>query len=429
MPEVQCKRRKSQKTCEKAPICKWSDDKCAFKVSPPKRVICSLRKEKSCKLVPEVCEWNGVKCLKLVAKAAPAQPKATSPPAQPKAASPPAQPKAPSPPAQPKAPSPQKAPSPPKAATPKMTNKHCTQISNNPSFTAIIDLKNDPKEKYDSSYRQTTNIHLGQRKLMLSEIQALNKFYQKYNTAPHILYIGAAPGIHLLTLSEMFPDVKFTLYDGAKFDRRLHNKPQFDLHEGEYFTDDVCNQLKDKYDNLLLISDIRLGDDDRNKFQQGVMRDMELQEQWTKILKPKMALLKFRLSYNMKHGDTLKYLKGDLLYGIWPKPLSGETRLLVTNCTKTQDYDFKSYEEALFYHNKNRRPTCTKTIPEAFAKYISNNDNIYCSCYDCIAELKILQEYAKQFNKDFDKVVINFGKSMNWQHKPAFQRAKPPFRK
>jgi hypothetical protein len=309
-----------------------------------------------------------------------------------------------------------------------LTNKHCTTFDagKDETFKSTLDF-NGPKEPFDHKYK-SNNIHLGQRKLMLSEIQVLTQYYTRYTGHPTVLYVGAAIGTHLLALSVMFPDVKFVLYDGAKFDKRLHKHPDvFEIHEGTsgFFTDDTCKEIVEsgRYnpDTLIFVSDIRL---EETEFEWGVERDMMAQQKWVKMLVPKLSLLKFRMSYNMNVGDKLNYLKGDLLYGIWPKPLSGETRLLVEqeNVSKYKQYDFGDYEGIMFYHNKYVRPFCLSKIPKKFVRYVTAKNNIYCSCYDCFMELTILDEYSKLFKKPFDTTVTFFGISMNRTKTLAFQK-------
>jgi hypothetical protein len=308
-----------------------------------------------------------------------------------------------------------------------LNNRHCMLYNKEKdfSFKDYVDMKDkNHREPYNKHFKSQTNVHMGQRKLMLSEIQLLTHYYKKHSEYPLVVYVGAAPGIHLATLSNMFPHVKFILYDGAKFHESLKKNNAFELHEGRdgFFTDDTCKSIKEKVDsnNLIFVSDIRLGEEN---FQGGVERDMESQQRWVQMLNPKMSLLKFRMSYNMKHGEKLKYMKGKIMYGIWPKPLSGETRLLVEQADNNNiiDYDFKTYEELMFFHNKYKRPFCMNKVPEKYEKYISGAQNIYCPCYDCMLELNVLNNYSKLYNKSFDDVVTSFGKSMNWQKKVAFQ--------
>ncbi len=66
-------------------------------------------------------------------------------------------------------------------------------------------------------------LHWGQLKLFLSEVEFILLAYEqrkkdKLEHLPiHLVYAGAAPGNHILTLYELFPDVYFHLYDPNNF--------------------------------------------------------------------------------------------------------------------------------------------------------------------------------------------------------------------
>ncbi len=253
---------------------------------------------------------------------------------------------------------------------------------------------------YDK-HRRPANQHLGQRKLMLSEIQFLTVYYSRNTRHPTVLYVGAAPGSHLLFLHALFPHVKFMLYDGASFDARLRTRPDvFELHN-DFFTLETCLHLRSTLTratlvNLLFISDIRLSAATSVKFEQQVQRDMEQQAEWVRALRPQYSLLKFRFPYLPHRTKTMPYLKGDLYYGVWPKATSGETRLLVSRSSaeQVQKYDFKAYEENLHFHNVVRRRHCFAgqlRLSEDEQKLIDSGK--YCSCYDCLSELAIYKTY------------------------------------
>lgn len=347
--KVVCKRRKYQKTCQASELCKWENDRCDDKVAVAKSVKCNLRRsEKTC-VGSDLCAWKDDKCgFKSVAK-------------------------------------------PDLLALP---NRHCKYVaSQDLVFDTQVRLK-DPKYKevYDPNYK-SHNMHLGQRKLLMSEIQMLTAYYaDKPEKDPVILYIGAAPGSHLITLLTLFPRIKFILYDGAKFDPNLRKNKRFELHN-EFF-DDAKAAAYAGYKHLLFVSDIRLTE---TQFEAGVMRDMKMQADWVKIIDPVMSLLKFRISYDSKPGDKIKYLKGTLLFGIWAKPLSGETRLLVKQADnkKMVSYDFSKYEQTQFYHNKQVRPFCFRQAYDKFSKQMSK----YCPCYDCFAELMVLSDFCRLDNR------------------------------
>ena len=56
--------------------------------------------------------------------------------------------------------------------------------------------------------------HLGQLKLLISEIMFLTRKAQPGNK---ILYIGVAEGYHISYLADMSPDLNFDLWDKTKF--------------------------------------------------------------------------------------------------------------------------------------------------------------------------------------------------------------------
>lgn len=284
-------------------------------------------------------------------------------------------------------------------------------------FEKILNLDDTHicKEAY-STESLNTNIHIGQRKLLLSEIQLLNRYYSKYpKIDPTLIYIGSATGSHLLTLHKMFPNVKFVLYDYAKFDPKLGKLPNvFELHEGDdgFFTTEKCIAIMPKYSKIpvIFVSDIRQNNIGTwQQFEEGVERDLIFQMDWVKILNPVMSLLKFRIPFNKGTSYKMPYLKGEIYYGIWAPPMSAETRLLVEKPDNKNIvyYDFTKYEQAMFFHNKFVRQYC---FDSEYKDYISRSDNPYCFCYDCVAELSVLDDYAKLKKKPLKEVIKMFGK-------------------
>jgi hypothetical protein len=303
----------------------------------------------------------------------------------------------------------------------EMNNRHCNLVSSSKNtlpFSHTLTYKH--LEKYDEKLK-VDNIHLGQRKLLLSEIQLLTTYYKKNKEHPIVCYLGSAPGSHLLFLSYLFPFVKFILFDGSPMDPKLKLHKRYELHNA-FFTDDVCREIKDrKLDNLLLISDIRLGSTDKTKFEDQVSRDNELQLGWLKILKPKYSLMKFRLPYTLKHGQSITYVKGKIMMQVWPPKTSGETRLLVTkaNINKTEKYDFKSYEESLFFHNKYTRSYCfpKSIVPEVAATSIGQD---YCTCYDCMGEIYTFTDYLALKDNNHIGKTLKFADIVKESKKPVY---------
>jgi hypothetical protein len=314
----------------------------------------------------------------------------------------------------------------------KLKNKHCylyaEQQDNELPFSLEIDL-NDVAHTapYDETYQPLTNVHMGQRKLLLSEIQLMIEYYKTYGKdstkTPLILYIGSAPGIHLPYLHRMFPKLKFVLYDGAKFDKSLYQSPEtFEIHDGPdgFFTTEKALELKEKYDNydLLFVCDIRLSSDNISEAGKNVMKDMRNQEEWVRILNPLISLLKFRTPYYMK--DDLTYMSGKLLYGIWRPPKSTESRLLThqKEIYENKQYNGTIYEENHFYHNKYIRPFTFRQAFTDFNHYISEK-NLYCACFDCYAELTIIKEYSELI-PILNTTLTNIGEVIEHINNPYF---------
>lgn len=261
---------------------------------------------------------------------------------------------------------------------------------------------------YDAELAKTLkdkNVHQGQRKLLLSEIQLLTEHYKKKSAKdPIVAYVGSAPGTHLLFLHALFPRVQFILWDGAPFDPALTTKKEVFELRNEFFDERTCAVLKKRMSTkeakkrpLLFVSDIRSASPHSATFEVQVMHDLLSQKRWTELLRPAMALLKFRLPYTLEDGDVFKYLRGKLFYGIWPTHQSGETRLLVTPDDLGNDieYDFTSYEQVMFHHNAITRRTCIAPdrIPDEFKSLVGRG--LYCTCFDCLSELSVYARYLK----------------------------------
>jgi hypothetical protein len=328
-------------------------------------------------------------------------------------------------------------------------NRHCKYVSaaaHAIPFKTTLDLARRPAwmaEPYSKAaeqelFKQKANIHVGQRKLLLSEVQLLTMYYKRNTIHPTVVYVGAAPGHHIRFLHILFPKIEFILYDGAPYEPALRaaaastaaNKAKiYELHNS-FFTDDTCREIAArKLQKLIFISDIRMGEDNKNRFEDLVGRDNAAQRGWVNILKPAYSLLKFRLPYSLKHGQKMSYVKGKIMYQVWPPMASGETRLLVhkDDIKKEMDYDFKTYEEALFYHNRWTRRYCfvKEAAASAAALPLANHDTD-CPCYDCVAEKFTWLDYLK-LNRErtgasaTDRRLASIGAILKEASKPEYR--------
>jgi hypothetical protein len=86
-----------------------------------------------------------------------------------------------------------------------------------PPIIQFDDIKDDIP--YQSS-NLNMGLHIGQRKLLLSEVQFLT-----YHETEYCIYAGSAPGHKTHYLSQLFPNIKFILVDPNQFDLVLADIP------------------------------------------------------------------------------------------------------------------------------------------------------------------------------------------------------------
>lgn len=234
------------------------------------------------------------------------------------------------------------------------------------------------KLNYRDTITARSGKHFGQRKLLMSEVEFLNKYGHLSN---EVVYAGAAPGIHIPLLLTLFPH-KFHLYDPASFNNKLKKLPRIMIHSQLFGIDDA-KKYRDK--GVLFISDVRRVSKD---FEAGVLDDLKIQVDWIQAIKPKAAMLKFRVPFNNKHMD---YFDGDYYLQAWAPAHSTETRLIMDK--KQMKLPFKrisekEYESKLFYHNVVNRVIKTYKVPYGKEK---NGEKV--GNYDIAREAYIWKEY------------------------------------
>lgn len=259
----------------------------------------------------------------------------------------------------------------------------------------ILNLETAPRAAYNRREEEIkTIVHVGQRKLLVTEIEFITRFTMP-DKLTYVVYAGAAGGRHQEILNKMFPNVQFLLYDPHRFVIKTgRNRQVFQ----EFFTTSTAQELATKFSRedaqCLFISDVRRVEENITELQkqQLVLGDLQTQRIWLQILNPAASLLKFVMPYPIPGvPSTVEYFNGIIFLQPWAGATSSETRLLVTTNRSIKEYDVKQYEETLFYHNTVIRTTYYQNVEGV------PTDLIGCHCYDCAAELFVLGKYIQKY--------------------------------
>lgn len=240
-----------------------------------------------------------------------------------------------------------------------------------PTASAWMDAETTPtgltRPKQSQNAGQLMNLHLGQRKLCMSEVLALNHFLSAADEKCVVVYAGAAAGQHIPFLSRLYPGATFELYDPAPFKMVGADPERLHVHN-VFFTDEVAASWAGKCD--VFICDIRLvnpggGQNNMRAFEVQVGADMAAQDRWSRLIRPRLGCcLKFRPPFldeewSRIQGDTMEYIKGRVMWQCWPPAMSAEGRLIVEaqdSAAPPMTYDVRAHENKCYAHNAVTRP-------------------------------------------------------------------------
>ena len=192
------------------------------------------------------------------------------------------------------------------------------------NFYTILDDK-FKRMSYKSGMPYKSSIHIGQLKLLLSEIRIIehglyelwsegrlsmngNKFGE-CDRPVVVIAPGGAAGYHFTQLCKLLPKLTFELIDPNPFDPELVKYPQISTHR-KFFTDETAEFYIDKYSKehvIIIVSDIRSADHRKssaNKVEEDVNRDMKMQDRWFRIINPDFCIYKFRTAYNFTSAKS-----------------------------------------------------------------------------------------------------------------------------
>lgn len=284
----------------------------------------------------------------------------------------------------------------------------------------IFYLNDDfPRRPYSSKIKsEYPTYHIGQLKLLMTEIFFLTEKLGSIDEYCVCVYIGSAGGFHIPILANMFPHILFILYDGAK--HYINPSHNIVIHQELFLEHNV-----DMYKNMKVyfISDIRVPDNDYLKFERNVYTDNLLNRNIVMELKPKESLLKFRFPYEIDSIDEKIHHNGKFLLQMFAPVKSSETRLIPYNNEELIEGNNILYEEQMMYFNTMYRDRSFEDLDELFGLN-----------YDFYSFYKTMEMFLKRKNvpknKIKDKIIIflknleeikSIGKPKSLQHKSLLQ--------
>lgn len=248
------------------------------------------------------------------------------------------------------------------------------------------------------AYPRRVALHIGQRKLLMTEVDFITDFAKPGDT---IVYAGSASGIHIPFLAGLFEDknIKFDLWDPRDFDLTRRQgvseavMARVKVYQ-DFFTNDTAKDYAKHGDKILFICDIRTGTEgDDMPTEETVEQDMEMQRQWVEIMNPRAFMLKFRLNYmpDDKPNTPFPYLEGEARIQAFAPQSSSETRLIAERKGPKFNivpWNQKQYDNQLYYTNSIMREWGSFDHGIPFDK-VPGLD----TCYDCALEAYMWKKY------------------------------------
>ena len=321
-----------------------------------------------------------------------------------------------------------------------------TEYTSDDNFFRVI-TDNFPKLPWSSKKTSYGHCHWGQRKLLYSEIEFLLYVAQYQDLSECVvLYVGSAPGTHTNILIEMFPMLKWILYDPREFDihQEYIDNGIVEIHTGDdgFFTDEhvktVLSNPICKNKKILFISDIRFAPNEKQIFKENIN-----QQRWLIQLNAYAYVMKLRILYDYKREfkydisdiqdkldlsdlkvpDSLigqfLYLDGIAVTQIYAPIYSGEGRLMGrigdNGKYKLKYYDYQKYEENMMYFNEVLR---NKNYVYKESEQVKHHILGIGDSYDNVAEYYFLRGYLKMMGKKYElkniiKLMYKINKKMS----------------
>ena len=271
-------------------------------------------------------------------------------------------------------------------------------FQNKELFLNDDDLQESYRRRNDEEKKA---VSWGQRKLLMTLLSFICDHCVDIENLV-IVYAGAAVGVNIGIVADLFPKITWHLYDPAKFSLKTDFRKKIIIYNKK-FTDREAEFWSGK--DIVFISDIRTADytktENLTQNEEQIMSDMEMQRKWVEIIKPLKSQLKFRLNYTGDgRKEEMEYFDGIIYKQCWAPATSSETRLVLTSSDfKYKTYNCEKYESQMFYHNVHTREENSYETGFVDGVELIND-------WDSCCEVEIWKKYLVVIGKEVNKENI-----------------------
>lgn len=306
--------------------------------------------------------------------------------------------------------------------------------------STLVDYDSQKRQQY-TSFRPRT-AHSGQLKLLVGDIMFFTLFYK--GGPATCVYAGAAPGVNIMVLARIYPEIKFELYDTNYIfvPNDLVNRVR--VHNTLFKDSDAISYAN--RNDIYFLSDIRSGvSEDPSKMyanEVAIIKDMYTQKRWVELIQPVESMLKFRLPFDELTTNSMifqntpiaykvnpplppnrfRYLRGYVMLQSFAPYQSAECRLIPIRTPDGKyemfDYDYPAHEQIMFYHNtitriaKYLHPVLSNinTVEEEILPgYLLNDYDAAYYLYSCMIyqQRKLKREPTREEVNSFAVEILN----------------------
>lgn len=275
-----------------------------------------------------------------------------------------------------------------------------TKIADGNSFTAKDVHLSNRSEEIDLNRGELVcaDRHIGQLASLCIELLFLaNTVIKVADQKPLLVYVGAAPGNHLVHLLPLLAGFEVHCYDTEPYCSDLVETEDIKLFQKE-FTTQLAEETRssNKGRSIYFISDVRSRSYTGHSLQYADMQvndelieaDHKNQMEWVRAIQPTASLVKFRVYKT--NNIMVRYMAGTLYLKPWTKPHSHELCLVSVGAQVSEDrlWDTPKIKRMMNYHNMIRRMECvyrddTLDIAIDANRDLSNNWDSYMTKYCC----------------------------------------------